>query len=74
MAVILMFFGIGIIGVLSSYLATMFITFEERRSGGKTEEKGNGEDDLASYKAELAAIREELTALRQLLEERSQIK
>lgn len=74
MAVILMFFGIGIIGVLSSYLATMFITFEGKRSEGKAEEKGKDEGDLASCEAELAAIREELATLRKLLEERYQVK
>jgi voltage-gated potassium channel len=70
MAVILMFFGIGIIGVLSSYLATTFITIEERRGGKKAEEKGKDEGDIARYEAELATVREELAALRQLLEER----
>jgi voltage-gated potassium channel len=74
MAVILMFFGIGIIGVLSSYLTTMFITFEERRSGKKAEEKGQNESDVARYEAELAVIKAELAALRQLLEERGSMK
>jgi voltage-gated potassium channel len=74
MAIILMFFGIGIIGVLSSYLATTFITIEERRSGEKAEaEKEKDEGDSASLEVELAAIREELAALRRLLEEHYQV-
>src|SRR6266852_92592 len=35
MAIILMFFGLGIIGVLSSFLATTFIFLQSRRKEGK---------------------------------------
>ncbi len=81
MAVILMFFGIGIIGVLSSYLATTFISRQERRKerieGGKDndeeddddKENEKGEDDSTSRNAELVAIRKELAELRKLFEE-----
>jgi len=76
MAVILMFFGIGIIGVLSSYLSTTFISLDRRRrEAGKVNDEENGDeanDDSTSRDAELAAIREELAALRKLFEERYQ--
>ena len=70
LAVILMFFGLGIIGVLSSYLATTFITLQRRRSERRDEE--DDDDDSSSRDAELAAIREELAAMRNLFEERYQ--
>jgi len=84
MAIILMFFGIGIIGVLSSYLATTFLSLErrrrERRGVGKENDEDNDdeenetdEDDSSSRDAELAAIREELAALRKLFEEHYQV-
>jgi voltage-gated potassium channel len=78
-AVILMFFGLGIIGVLSSFLSTTFISLESRRRErigvGKDndEENDKGGDDSTSRDAELAAIREELAALRKLFEEHYQI-
>jgi voltage-gated potassium channel len=79
MAVILMFFGLGIIGVLSSYLATTFLSLQSRRKAKVEAENENDEDndeadqdDSTSHDAELAAIREELTVLRKLLEERYQ--
>jgi voltage-gated potassium channel len=76
LAVILMFFGLGIIGVLSSYLATTFISLQRRRSERREGEHENDEeeedDDSPSRDAELAAIREELAELRKLLEERYQ--
>ena len=74
-AVVLMFFGLGIIGVLSSYLSTTFISLERRRREARKdndEEKDDEEkdnDDSTSRDAELAAIREELAALRKLFEE-----
>jgi voltage-gated potassium channel len=82
-AVILMFFGLGIIGVLSSFLSTTFISLESRRreriGAGKDndeeyddEENDKGGDDSTSRDAELAAIREELAALRKLFEEHYQ--
>jgi voltage-gated potassium channel len=80
-AVILMFFGLGIIGVLSSYLSTTFISLErrrrerrERREAGKEngEEDDDEENEKDSRDAELAAIREELAALRKLFEEHYQ--
>ena len=85
MAIILMFFGLGIIGVLSSYLATTFISLQSRRKekvlGGNEqdqdddsdEDEGNVEDEYTSkLEAELADIKGELTALRKLFEERYQ--
>jgi len=78
MAVILMFFGLGIIGVLSSYLSSTFISFQSRRrearETGKENDEANekDEDDSTSRDAELAAIREELAALRKLFEEHYQ--
>ncbi len=72
MAVILMFFGIGIIGVLSSYLASTFISLERRRREAREdndEASDTDEDDSTSDDTELAAIREELAALRKLFEE-----
>jgi len=80
-AIILMFFGLGIIGVLSSYLATTFISLQsrEREEAGKehgenddAEDNEQDEDDSSSRDAELAAIREELAALRKLFEEHYQ--
>ena len=82
-AIILMFFGLGIIGVLSSYLATTFISLQSRRSergeAGKEhgeddddEDNEQDEDDSSSRDAELVAIREELAALRKLFEEHYQ--
>ena len=82
-AIILMFFGLGIIGVLSSYLATTFISLQsrssERSEAGKehgenddAEDNAQDEDDSSSRDAELAAIREELAALRKLFEEHYQ--
>jgi voltage-gated potassium channel len=87
LAVILMFFGLGIIGVLSSYLASTFISLQRRRKekivGGngqdqnsdsdENENDGTAEDQTTSnLEAELAAIKGELAALRQLFEERYQ--
>ena len=80
LAVILMFFGLGIIGVLSSYLATTFISFQRRseRIDGENEQDKDEENDkdettnleaeLAAIKEELAATKEELAAIKQLLE------
>jgi voltage-gated potassium channel len=78
MAFILMFFGLGIIGVLSSYLASTFISRQSRRreriEAGKNDDEDNkkDEDDSTSRGAELEAIREELAALRKLFEEHYQ--
>ncbi len=83
LAVILMFFGLGIIGVLSSYLASTFITLQRRRKekivGGneqdqdKDEVEDNTEDETNSnLEAELASIKGELAALRKLFEDRYQ--
>ena len=86
LALILMFSGLGIIGVLSSYLASMFISLQRRRERKKEEGKGNGEnndedeeqagkdeDETSDLKAELAAMKEELTAIKQLLEQHYQV-
>ena len=78
MAIILMFFGLGIIGVLSSYLATTFISLQRRRKEGRDgeneqdEDEGNDEDETTNLEAELATIKEEMAAIKQLLEERYQ--
>ena len=84
-AVILMFFGLGIIGVLSSYLSSTFISRRrrrrERREGVNEQEQVTeadqnedtaGDEYTSGLEAELAAIKGELTALRQLFEERYQ--
>ncbi len=86
LALILMFSGLGIIGVLSSYLASMFISLQRRRERKKEEGKGNGEnndeneeqagndeDETSSLKAELAEMKEELTEIKQLLEQHYQV-
>jgi voltage-gated potassium channel Kch len=80
MAVILMFFGLGIIGVLSSYLATTFLSLQSRRKAkvegenesdeDNDEDEENDEDETSSLEAELAAMKEELAAIKQLLEQR----
>ena len=80
-AIILMFAGLGIIGVLSSYLASMFVFLQRRREKRAGEGNGNGEnsneheehvgndeDETSSLKADLAAMKEELTAIKVLLE------
>jgi voltage-gated potassium channel len=81
-AIILMFFGLGIIGVLSSYLSSIFISLERRRQTKGAGENGQGEgneddeddaeDETTTLQAELAAIKEELAAIKQLLEQRYQ--
>jgi voltage-gated potassium channel len=82
MAVILMFFGLGIIGVLSSYLASIFISLQRRREGkisgedesdkDKDDADGN-EGDVSHLEAELAAMKEELTAIKLLLQQHYQV-
>ena len=84
-AVILMFFGLGIIGVLSSYLSSTFISLQRRRKERTLGGNGQSQDDVAdedddtaedentsNLEAELAAIKGELAALRKLFEERYQ--
>ena len=68
-AVILMFFGIGIIGVLSSYLASTFISLQRREEARVAGANEHDEDEVTSLKAELAAMKEELAAIKQLLEQ-----
>ena len=85
-ALILMFAGLGIIGVLSSFLASTFISLqrrrEARRGGGNEssenndeneEHEGNDEDETSNLEAELAAMKEELAAIKQLLEQHYQV-
>ena len=84
-AVILMFFGLGIIGVLSSYLSTTFISLQRRRQerivGGNVQDQDSNADEneddaedetTSNLEAELVAIKGELAALRKLFEERYQ--
>jgi voltage-gated potassium channel len=83
LAIILMFFGLGIIGVLSSFLASTFISLQRRReariaSGQETDEDNVedeeiDEDETSSLQAELAAMKEELAAIKQLLEQHYQV-
>ena len=83
MAIILMFFGLGIIGVLSSFLASTFISLQSRRKkkieGEKEndedndEDEENDEDETSNLEAELAAMKEELAAIKQLLEQHYQV-
>jgi voltage-gated potassium channel len=85
LAVILMFFGLGIIGVLSSYLASTFISLQRRRKerigGGNEQDHDNDADEdednhkvetTSNLEAELVSIKGELAALRKLFEERYQ--
>ena len=85
-AIILMFSGLGIIGVLSSYLASTFISLQRRREANKDtgngngedkaeneEQHGNDEDETSSLKAELATMKEELTEIKGLLEKMYQV-
>jgi voltage-gated potassium channel len=82
MALILMFFGLGIIGVLSSYLASTFISLERRRrerivgvneeDEDKDEDEDKAKDEMSNLEAELATMKEELVAIKQLLEQRHQ--
>jgi voltage-gated potassium channel len=85
MAIILMFSGLGIIGVLSSYLASTFISLQRRRSarrariagenesdGENNEDEHNDNDEPTNLEAELAAMKEELAAIKQLLEQHYQ--
>jgi voltage-gated potassium channel len=77
MAIILMFFGLGIIGVLSSFLASTFISLQRRRqariAGENEHGEENDEDETTNLKAELASMKEELTAIKQLLEQNYQV-
>ncbi len=83
MAIILMFFGLGIIGVLSSFLASTFISLQSRRKkkieGGNEndedndEDEENDEDETSNLEAELAAMKEELAAIKQLLQQHYQV-
>ena len=85
-AIILMFAGLGIIGVLSSYLASMFVSLQRRRDKKTDEGNGNGEnkdeneegqgndeDETSSLKAQLAAMEVELTEIKGLLEKMYQV-
>ncbi len=83
MAIILMFFGLGIIGVLSSFLASTFISLQSRRKkkveGGNENDEDNDEDEeddedeTSNLEAELASMKEELAAIKQLLEQHYQV-
>jgi len=83
MAIILMFFGLGIIGVLSSFLATTFISLQSKRKArgegenendeDNVEGEENDEDETSNLEAELAAMKEELAAIKQLLEQHYQV-
>src|SRR6266571_4915321 len=83
MAILLMFFGLGIIGVLSSFLASTFISLQSRRKakveGGNENDEDNDadeendEDETSNLEAELASMKEELAAIKQLLEQHYQV-
>ena len=86
LAIILMFAGLGIIGVLSSYLASTFISLQKGRDKKTDEGNGNGEnkdeneegqgndeDETSSLKAQLAAMEVELTEIKGLLEKMYQV-
>ena len=86
-ALILMFSGLGIIGVLSSYLASVFVSLQRRREKKKGLGNGNGEnkdeneenegtneeDETSSLRAELAAMKTELDEIKGLLEKMYQV-
>ena len=80
-----MFFGLGIIGVLSSYLSSTFISLQRRRKekvgGGNEQDQDSDADEdednaeetsTSNLEVELVAIKGELAALRKLFEERYQ--
>jgi voltage-gated potassium channel len=75
-ALILMFAGLGIIGVLSSFLASTFISLQSRRkakTGGENDEDAESDkDETSNLEAELAAMKEELASIKQLLEQHYQ--
>ena len=86
LAIILMFAGLGIIGVLSSYLASTFVSLQRGRDKKTNEGNGNGEnkdeneerqgndeDETSSLKAQLAAMEVELTEIKGLLEKMYQV-
>ena len=83
MAILLMFFGLGIIGVLSSFLASTFISLQSRRKakveGGNENDEDNDadeendEDETSNLEAELASMKAELAAIKQLLEQHYQV-
>ena len=72
----------GIIGVLSSYLASTFISRQRRKAAkilGESkqdedvdEDEENDEDETSNLEAELAAMKEELASIKQLLEQHYQ--
>ena len=85
-AIILMFAGLGIIGVLSSYLASTFVSLQRRRDTPTDEGNGNGEnkdeneerqgndeDETSSLKTQLALMEVELTEIKGLLEKMYQV-
>jgi voltage-gated potassium channel Kch len=85
-AIVLMFAGLGIIGVLSSYLASTFISLQRRRdkqtdegnengenNNENEEHQGTDEDETSSLKAQLAAMEVELTEIKGLLEKMYQV-
>jgi voltage-gated potassium channel len=79
MAVILMFFGLGIIGVLSSFLASTFVSLETRRrerrarrarSGeevGEDEDNGEDEENGENGEDETINLEAELAAMKEEL-------
>jgi voltage-gated potassium channel len=86
LALILMFAGLGIIGVLSSYLASTFISLQRRRKDKKDQGDKNGEnndeneeqagddvDALNNIREEMASMKEELTEIKGLLEKMYQV-
>jgi len=85
-ALVLMFAGLGIIGVLSSYLATTFISLQRGREKKTDAGNGDGENkdengeqpeneagETSSLKAKLAVMQEELTEIKGLLEKMYQM-
>ena len=86
LAIILMFAGLGIIGVLSSYLASTFISLQKGRDKKTDEGNGNGENkdeseegqgideyETSELKAQLASMEVELTEIKGLLEKMYQV-
>ena len=83
---LLMFAGLGIIGVLSSYLASTFISLQRGRDKKTDEGNGNGEnkdesvegqgideDETSSLKTQLASMEVELTEIKVLLQKMYQV-
>jgi len=75
-AAILMTIGVGIFGVLTSYLSIRFLTsgYSKWETESETEGAGNAsKDDIATLRGDIAALQTRLDTLEQLLREHHQL-